>query len=80
MSKQNPFDNVFETNSEKKGSSYTQKEVFPHTKYKSARVKPEDAQFFKEYAVARDMTIIEAISLARELLEKHDPIKRYTDK
>lgn len=43
-------------------------------KYKSIRIHPDAHEFFREYAHQRRMTVIDAITKAKELLEKHDPL------
>ncbi|MFD4820110.1 hypothetical protein [Peribacillus butanolivorans] len=73
MSNKNPFDDTFEPNIEKKNSSYSKKEEktnFPHEKYQTVRIRPNDFKKLKEYAFFNEMTMVDAISLAIKSLEK----------
>lgn len=68
----NPFDETYEPDIEKKKSSYSkgeEKSSFPHEKYKTIRIKPDDFKKLKEYAFFNDMSMVDAISLALKSLE-----------
>ena len=60
----NPFDTVFGSNIEEKESSLSKKESFPHEKYQTVRIRPNDFKKLKRYATFKDITMVEAISIA----------------
>lgn len=68
--KKNPFDQSLKNTAEKKEIPFTSKETFPHEKYKTVRIKPEDFKKLKEYAFYNDMTMVDAISIAIKSLKE----------
>jgi hypothetical protein len=71
MSKKDSSDE-FETNIEIEESSLTQKEKFPHEKYQTVRIRPEDFKKLKKYAFFKNMTMVDAISIALKSLKLDD--------
>lgn len=53
-----------------KGIPFTSKKTFPHEKYQTIRIRPDDFRTLKEYAFFNDMTMVDVISLAIESLKK----------
>lgn len=82
MTKKNPFDDEMQKKafakselSQKQNPLTSMENLEPvHTKYKSVRVDPKVHEFFSDYAHQNRISILEAIGIAKELLEKHDPI------
>lgn len=67
----NPFEK--RTLPERKNPLTSKENIQPkHAQYSSARIRPEDLTFFKNYAFINNMTIVEAISKATELLRTSD--------
>ncbi|MFJ7729989.1 hypothetical protein ACIQXV_28300 [Neobacillus sp. NPDC097160] len=66
--KTNPFNQTLVNNAEEKEIPYTSKQTFPHEKYKTVRIKPDDFKLLREYAFINEMTMVDAISKALKLL------------
>lgn len=70
--KTNPFDKPLLNDAEEKEIPYTtkqQKSTFPHEKYKTVRIKPDDFKTLKNYAFFNDMAMVDVISLALKSLD-----------
>lgn len=71
----NPFDDE-SLNIESKESSFskpgTDSSNFPHEKYKTIRIRPSDYKVLKKYSFEQDMTMVEAISIAIDMLNKKE--------
>lgn len=74
MSKKNPFTADDSELPKKKNPHMEIARAYPPQKNKSTRVTPEDHKYFREYAHQREITMLEAITIARKLLEEHDPL------
>jgi len=80
MTKKNMFDDVLnkgQVNNElpaKKNPHMNLESIQEKPKYRSVRIHPDTYDFFREYAHQRRITVIEAITMAKDLLEKHDPL------
>jgi hypothetical protein len=74
MAKKNIFDEPLENEVPKKKNPHlnTKQEKFPHEKYQTVRIRPDDFKKLKEYAFFNDMTMVDAISIAIKALKEKE--------
>ncbi|MFS0604972.1 hypothetical protein [Peribacillus frigoritolerans] len=83
MANKNPFDETFEPSIEKKNSSYSkgeEKTNFPHEKYQTVRIRPNDFKKLKRYATFKDITMVDAISIAIDSFDLKAAEKEFLEK
>lgn len=79
----NPLDD-FKPQIEQKESSFSktgsESSKFPHEKYRTIRIKPSDHELLRDIAHEQRMTMVDAISVAIDMLNKHLQAQAKEDK
>ncbi|MGM0924663.1 MAG: hypothetical protein ACQEWW_26345 [Bacillota bacterium] len=82
MTKKNIFDEPLDNEIPKKKNPHlnTKQEKFPHEKYQTVRIRPSDFKKLKDYAKFKDITMVDAISIAIDSLDTEAAKKEFIEK